>query len=161
MLRVIVVSVLLISGAAADMSFTPGSAAGLLEWNPVEGQYEVLVLRVSDIEYDGDYLDWGALLGDIEKDAETDEFPTSFEVPAAFIVKTEDCIGCALCVNTCPVDAIEMVDFKAVIDTEACIACGLCAGACPVDAIIAPSASSSFVLFGVDAEANYTVIEEI
>ena len=160
MLRVLSVSFLLCSLAAADMTFTPGTT-GLIEWNPVEGDFEALVLKVSDMEYDGDYLDWGALLTDLEKNPDTGEFPVSFEVPAAFIVKPAVCIGCQICVGTCPVDAIEMFDGKAVIDASACIACGLCAGACPTDAIIAPSGSSHFVLFGVDVEADYTVIEEI
>jgi ferredoxin len=161
MLRV--VSILLLIGftAVADMTYAPGNSSGLIEWAPVEGDYEALVLRFSDMEYDGDYLDWGALLADIEKDADTGEFPVSFNVPAAFIVKPADCIGCALCVSTCPVNAIELIDGKAVIDAAACIACGLCVGSCPTDAIIAPSASSHFVLFGVDVEAEYTVIEEI
>lgn len=152
---------LLFSLAAADMAFTPGSAEGVLEWDPVEGEFEALVLKVSDMEYDGDYLDWGALLADIEKNEESGEFPTTFQVPAAFIVKPDDCMGCQLCISACPVDAIVMVDGKAVIDAAACIACGICAGVCPVDAIFAPSASSFFVLLGVDAEADYTVIEEI
>ena len=160
MLRVMSVSLLLCFIASADMTFTPGST-GLIEWNTVEGDFEALVLRVSDVEYDGDYLDWGALLADLEKNPDTGEFPVSFEVPAAFVVKPADCIGCQLCLNTCPVDAIEMFDGKAVIDAAACIACGLCTGACPTDAIIAPSASSHFVLFGVDGEGDYTVIEEI
>ncbi len=161
MLRVVSILLLLGSIAAADMTFAPGSSCGLIEWDPIEGEYEALVLRLSDVEYDRDYLDWGALLADIEKDPETGEFPVSFDVPAAFIVKTADCIGAGLCINVCPVDAIEMVDGKAVIDAAACIACGLCTGVCPTDAIIAPSATSHFVLFGVDVEAEYTVIEEI
>jgi ferredoxin len=159
MLRVLSVSLLLCSVAAADMEFTPGTR-GVVEWSPVEGEYEALVLKVSDVEYDGDYLDWGALLADLEKDGEGD-FPASFEVPAAFIVKPADCIGCQLCIAPCPTSAIRMVDGKAVIDVSLCIACGLCAAACPTNAIIAPSSSSHFVLFGVDVEADYTVLEEI
>jgi len=152
---------LLFSLAAADMVFTPGSSEGVLEWDPVEGEFEALIIKASDMEYDGDYMDWGALLVGIEKDTETGEFPTTFQVPAAFIVKPDDCIGCQLCISACPVDAIVMVDGKAVIDAAACIACGICAGVCPVDAIFAPSASSFFVLFGVDAEVDFTVVEEI
>jgi ferredoxin len=42
-------------------------------------------------------------------------------------VNPETCIGCTLCTQHCPVNAITMVDGKAVIDAEKCIACGVCA----------------------------------
>jgi ferredoxin len=52
------------------------------------------------------------------------------------------CIGCRLCVNSCPTDAITMVKGKAVIDADKCIACGFCADGdgkrfkgCPTSAI--------------------------
>jgi len=50
-------------------------------------------------------------------------------------VDAKACIGCTLCVNKCPVKAIEMKDKKAVIDPAKCIGCGLCVPACPVKAI--------------------------
>ena len=49
---------------------------------------------------------------------------------------TDDCIGCSLCVQHCPVDAIEMKPYeKHEIDSERCIRCGTCKNVCPVDAI--------------------------
>jgi len=39
-------------------------------------------------------------------------------------------------VPVCPVEAIKMVDEKAVIDQEICTACGTCIAECPVEAII-------------------------
>lgn len=45
------------------------------------------------------------------------------------------CIGCTLCIQKCPVQAIEMVEGKAIIDPEKCIGCGICAKVCPVKAI--------------------------
>ncbi len=50
-------------------------------------------------------------------------------------VEPGKCIGCTLCVQKCPVQAISMQDGKAVIDREKCIQCGLCIKACPVTAI--------------------------
>lgn len=41
------------------------------------------------------------------------------------------CVGCMLCVKACEHNAIEVVDFCAVIDNEKCIGCGKCADVCP------------------------------
>lgn len=49
-------------------------------------------------------------------------------------VITEQCVGCGLCVNVCPYDAVHLVDEKAVIN-ENCTLCGACVEACPYDAI--------------------------
>ncbi|MBC8468081.1 MAG: NAD(P)H-dependent oxidoreductase subunit E [Planctomycetes bacterium] len=49
---------------------------------------------------------------------------------------TDDCIGCSLCAQHCPVDAIEMKPYeKHEIVSEKCIRCGTCKNVCPVDAI--------------------------
>jgi NADH-quinone oxidoreductase subunit F len=49
---------------------------------------------------------------------------------------TDDCIGCTLCAQHCPVDAIRMTPYEVhTIDTEKCIRCGTCYTACPVQAI--------------------------
>ncbi|MBR0373357.1 MAG: 4Fe-4S binding protein [Mogibacterium sp.] len=43
----------------------------------------------------------------------------------------EDCIGCGVCKDGCPVEAIsEGTPF--VIDPDTCIDCGACAAACPM-----------------------------
>lgn len=59
-----------------------------------------------------------------------------------YVVDAKKCIGCRLCVNICPTNAISMINGKAVIDTEKCINCGICEDGngknyrgCPVDAI--------------------------
>ena len=49
---------------------------------------------------------------------------------------TDDCIGCTLCAQHCPADAIEMRPYeKHEIDSDKCIRCGTCKNVCPSDAI--------------------------
>ncbi|MFW5859585.1 MAG: indolepyruvate ferredoxin oxidoreductase subunit alpha [Planctomycetota bacterium] len=50
-------------------------------------------------------------------------------------VDPDTCTGCTACVDTCPVNAIEMVNDKAVVDANTCTDCGACVDACPVEAI--------------------------
>ncbi len=50
---------------------------------------------------------------------------------------TDDCIGCTICAQRCPADAIEMKPYeKHEIDSEKCIRCGTCKNVCPSDAVI-------------------------
>ena len=42
-----------------------------------------------------------------------------------YVVDTDKCIGCRLCVKPCPTGAIRMVEGVAVIDMNKCIACGM------------------------------------
>jgi NADH-quinone oxidoreductase subunit F len=49
---------------------------------------------------------------------------------------TDECIGCTICAQRCPVDAIPMAPYeKHVIDNETCTCCDVCRTACPVEAI--------------------------
>ncbi len=49
---------------------------------------------------------------------------------------TDDCIGCSLCAQRCPADAIEMKPYeKHEIDPEKCIRCGTCKSVCQSNAI--------------------------
>ena len=51
------------------------------------------------------------------------------------VVDSNTCSGCGACVDTCPVEAIEMKDDIAVVDSDTCTDCGACVDACPVEAI--------------------------
>ena len=49
---------------------------------------------------------------------------------------TDDCLGCTLCAQHCPVDAIQPQPYeKHEIDVDKCIRCGTCLSICPADAV--------------------------
>lgn len=50
-------------------------------------------------------------------------------------VKEKECIGCKICINECPVNAISMNNGIAVIDQNICTKCGICLEKCPKEAI--------------------------
>ncbi|MFO8109649.1 MAG: 4Fe-4S binding protein [Thermoplasmata archaeon] len=50
-------------------------------------------------------------------------------------VDKNDCIGCGICVDRCPVDTIYIEDNKAVVDMDGCIRCGLCHEVCTKEAV--------------------------
>jgi len=51
-------------------------------------------------------------------------------------VNEEMCIGCGLCVEECPVDAISLQENDtALINDDECIRCGRCHDVCPQEAV--------------------------
>jgi Uncharacterized Fe-S center protein len=45
------------------------------------------------------------------------------------------CVGCTMCLRSCPFGAIEMVNNVAVINPDKCVQCGACVDSCKFDAI--------------------------
>jgi len=50
------------------------------------------------------------------------------------VVDADQCVGCGLCTDVCPTDAIS-VNGKAEIDHKKCTGCGACVDECSQDAI--------------------------
>ena len=50
-------------------------------------------------------------------------------------VDSAKCAGSGACVEACPVEAIKLVDNKAVVDADECTDCGACVDECPNKAI--------------------------
>ncbi|MBL7215179.1 MAG: NAD(P)H-dependent oxidoreductase subunit E [Phycisphaerae bacterium] len=49
---------------------------------------------------------------------------------------TDECIGCTICAQHCPADAIAMKPYeKHIIDQQVCIRCGTCKTVCPANAV--------------------------
>jgi NADH-quinone oxidoreductase subunit F len=53
---------------------------------------------------------------------------------------TDDCIGCTLCAQHCPADAISMAPYiQHRIDLDKCTRCDTCRQVCPADAVVVES----------------------
>lgn len=50
-------------------------------------------------------------------------------------VDTKKCVGCGLCIKTCPAHNIEMKQKKARVIAEECVLCGQCTAVCPKEAV--------------------------
>lgn len=50
-------------------------------------------------------------------------------------VKIDDCAGCGVCVDECPMSAIVLDNDKAKVKEDECTDCATCVDSCPSDAI--------------------------
>lgn len=57
-------------------------------------------------------------------------------VPSVAVIREDECIGCTLCIQACPVDAIlGAAKLMHTVITDECTGCKLCVEPCPVDVI--------------------------
>ena len=53
------------------------------------------------------------------------------------VIEADDCIGCGICVDTCPQGVLEVTgDSVEAVNEESCIGCGECVEECPMGAIV-------------------------
>lgn len=74
-------------------------------------------------------------------------------------VNKEECIGCSVCVSTCPFGAIVMAEGKAVI-TDGCTICGACVDVCPVTAITLEVEKKEVAIKKEDYKGVWVYIEQ-
>lgn len=60
----------------------------------------------------------------------------AFHTLTSYIAKIDEskCVGCGICVNKCPIEAITLIDGIAHDDENKCIGCGVCVHHCPENA---------------------------
>lgn len=74
---------------------------------------------------------------DVEPLELDEEAGVELDMPNVAVIIEKDCIGCTLCIQACPVDAIVGAAklMHTVIEDE-CTGCDLCLPPCPVDCIV-------------------------
>jgi Na+-translocating ferredoxin:NAD+ oxidoreductase subunit B len=99
----------------------------------------------------------GALL---KQDVETftPEMTEKTRLPQIAVIREAECIGCAKCIQACPVDAIiGSAKLMHTVIADVCTGCGLCVPPCPVDCIdLVPTATPvSSTLFPAQSGQRY------
>jgi len=75
------------------------------------------------------------------------------------VVIKDQCNGCEVCLDSCPYDAIEMIDGVAFIN-ENCTLCMACLDACPVEAIISEDSEAELPDLEKDTYSGVWVFAE-
>ncbi len=85
--------------------------------------------------------------------------------PIVSNINKEECIGCSLCANLCPYQAIQMLKVdgkrKAETITASCKACGICASHCPTFAISMGGFTNEQITSQISAFGKVEEVEEV
>jgi ferredoxin len=73
---------------------------------------------------------------------------------------SDECIGCHLCVERCPVKAIEESEELVAVDSQRCIGCGLCVSSCPTESLTLNKRVAPPKVFATGQEMVMTVLKE-
>lgn len=138
-----------------DSGFTAGAVDPI--WGYMTGEFSAFTLRWTEVD-NAQYYEIRAS----ETPITTENWyeatvMTTVQAPVdtahVFVrvdVQEEPCIGCGLCEQVCPMDAIVVQGGIAVIDYDLCTACGQCMDVCPVDAITGTRYATNY-FFGIRA----------
>ena len=84
---------------------------------------------------------------------------------AIAVVVLDNCIGCGICVDVCPVDCFHEGPNFLVIDPEECIDCTLCEPECPAEAIFPeddlPAGQEQFLELNAELAQDWPVITQM
>ena len=80
----------------------------------------------------------------------------------ALIIHKDKCVGCGVCIELCPFNALSIVGRLAIVEGSACTMCGICAeeGACPFEAIEMVKATKENPDINLDEYKNVWVFAE-
>jgi len=80
----------------------------------------------------------------------------------ALIIHKDKCVGCGICIELCPFNALSIVGRLAIVEGSACTMCGACAkeDACPFDAIEMIEATKENPDINLDEYKNVWVFAE-
>ena len=123
-----------------DTGYTVGAVDPV--WGYMTGEFSAFTMRWTEVQ-NATYYEVRASEEPITTENWYNATPmTTVQAPADSAnvlvrveVEEETCIGCGLCEEVCPMEAITVQNGVAVIDYELCTACGQCQDVCPVDAI--------------------------